>query len=210
MLLGTLASIRRYPVKSMRGESLDSVAVDERGIPGDRARQLVVESGHARLGRAYRGKENQRLHLVGGVEDALEDAATHGVELGIESGEHFFDDAALSLLVDRWLDALNAHVGYAVEAERFRSNFVVSAAPGFTLSESDLTDRALRVGEVLVRVSKPIERCVAVTYHPERDEPDPRILRYVAQERDAVMGVYCEVLRAGTARSGDSVRLVER
>ncbi len=182
MLLGTLASIRRYPVKSMRGESLDSVAVDERGIPGDRARQLVVESGHARLGRAYRGKENQRLHL----------------------------DAALSLLVDRWLDALNAHVGYAVEAERFRSNFVVSAAPGFTLSESDLTDRALRVGEVLVRVSKPIERCVAVTYHPERDEPDPRILRYVAQERDAVMGVYCEVLRAGTARSGDSVRLVER
>lgn len=35
--LGTVTELRRHPVKSLRGESLDAVAVDERGISGDRA-----------------------------------------------------------------------------------------------------------------------------------------------------------------------------
>ncbi len=32
-----IVSIRRYPVKSMAGESLESVSVDARGLTGDRA-----------------------------------------------------------------------------------------------------------------------------------------------------------------------------
>jgi uncharacterized protein YcbX len=37
MSIGTLQSIYRYPVKSMAGESLQTVTLNERGIPGDRA-----------------------------------------------------------------------------------------------------------------------------------------------------------------------------
>jgi uncharacterized protein len=34
--LGTVATINRYPVKSMQGEALDEVSIDENGIVGDR------------------------------------------------------------------------------------------------------------------------------------------------------------------------------
>ncbi len=37
MRVGSLAQIRRYPVKSTGGELLDEVALTERGLPGDRA-----------------------------------------------------------------------------------------------------------------------------------------------------------------------------
>jgi uncharacterized protein len=43
---GTIAALWRYPVKSMRGEELDSTEVTERGLLGDRAYALVdVETG---------------------------------------------------------------------------------------------------------------------------------------------------------------------
>jgi uncharacterized protein len=43
---GTIAALWRYPVKSMRGEELESAEVTERGLLGDRAYALVdVETG---------------------------------------------------------------------------------------------------------------------------------------------------------------------
>lgn len=44
--LGTIAAIRRYPVKSMRGEALEAAHVTGRGLPGDRAYALLdLEAG---------------------------------------------------------------------------------------------------------------------------------------------------------------------
>lgn len=44
--LGTVAALRRFPVKSMLGESLEHCAVTSRGLDGDRAFALVdVETG---------------------------------------------------------------------------------------------------------------------------------------------------------------------
>jgi len=37
VIVGTLKEIRRYPIKSMEGELLDTVDVSVRGLPGDRA-----------------------------------------------------------------------------------------------------------------------------------------------------------------------------
>jgi hypothetical protein len=210
MLLGTLACIRRFPVKSLRGEELDVVHVDAAGIPGDRAQRLVVQSGHSRVGEAYRGKEDARLHLTERVDEALSLAEARGITLRPESGEHFFDMAPISLMVDRWVDEVSAHVGYAVEPERFRPNFLVRAEEKFALREGDLQDAQIEIGEVRLRVRVANKRCVAITYHPEKDAPDPEILAYVARERAAILGVYCDVLRAGIARKGDSVRLLER
>jgi uncharacterized protein len=210
MLLGTVAWIRRYPVKSLRGEAIAQAQVTAGGIVGDRSRQLVVGAGHERIGLPYRGKENDRLHLVDDPEQAVGVALESGVDVLVESGEHFFDDAPISLLFDRWLEPLNAHVGYAVEPERFRPNFFIRSESTMRFDELALVGRQLDIGEVRLRVSMPNERCVAVNYHPRGEPSDPRILRYLAQEKDAVLGVYCEVLRAGIARTGDSVRLAER
>lgn len=205
MVVGTLAGIWRYPVKSLRGEPLERVEVAAAGIPGDRASALFVRTGHAREGKTFRGKEHAGLHLLDDAEVAIGAAARDGVELERRGGERFFDDAPISLLIDRWLDGLNAHLGYAVEPERFRPNFFVRAGPGFMAQEAELSGAALQLGGVSLRVRGPIERCVTVTYHPQGASPDAEILRYVANRRNAWMGVYCDVVAAGVLAIGDAL-----
>lgn len=205
MLIGTLDAVRRYPVKSLRGESIDCTHVDRGGIPGDRASALFVRAGHARLGKSYRAKEHDRLHLLEDEPAALAAAAPRGVDAEVRRGDHFFDDAPISILVDRWLDDLSGYIGYTVEWERFRPNFFVRAAASFMQSESELIDAQLRLGTVRLRVRCPIERCVVVTYHPKGEPSDPHVLRYLAQRRNAWMGIYCDVLEAGIACVGDEL-----
>lgn len=43
--MGTVTALRRYPVKSMLGEALTSVAVTERGLRGDRVSAVLDETG---------------------------------------------------------------------------------------------------------------------------------------------------------------------
>lgn len=207
MVIGTLASIWRYPVKSLRGEPLASVAVADAGIPGDRSSALFVRSGHAREGKTFRGKEHDRLHLTDDVETAREFGAARGVDLERRTGEHFFDDAPISILVDRWLAELDAHVGYAVEPERFRPNFFVRARPEFASSEASLEGSTLQLGAVRLRVRSPIERCVTTTYDLHGGAADPEILRFVAQRRNGWLGIYCDVVRTGTTHVGDCLAL---
>jgi uncharacterized protein len=206
MLIGTIDALRRYPIKSLAGETLESIEVGASGIPGDRAGAFFVRSGSERVGKLYRGKEHDRLHLVATAGAARAAAAARGVGVELQNGEHFFDDAPVSLLVDRWLESLSAHVGYAVEWERFRPNFFVLAAAGFNQEEAALTGDELELGSVLLRVRGPIERCVTPTYHPRGGATDPRILRFLAQQRNTWMGIYCDVVRPGSARVGDEVR----
>lgn len=205
MVIGEVDAVRRYPVKSLRGEPLQCAQVDVNGIPGDRASALFVTGGHARVGKTYRGKEHDGLHLVAGEAAAVAAATERGVDAELRRGEHFFDDAPISILLDRWLEELNERVGYAVEWERFRPNFFVRARADFVQLERELIGRRMRLGTVLLQVRSPIERCVAVTYDPAGGSSDPRVLRFLAQRRNAWMGIYCDVLQPGKACIGDQL-----
>lgn len=212
MDLGTLAAIRRYPVKSLRGEALEEVAVLPQGLEGDRLRAMIVREGHARVGKPYRGKENNRLHLSDDPAAGVERAHERGVEVDLaeRDGEPFVDDAPVSIIVDKWLRGLSAYVGYDVGFERFRPNFFVTSRDGFSLTEEAMTGREVALGDVLLRVRYPIERCVVTTYDQQTGESDHEILHYIVRERSTWMGIYCDVLRAGIVRIGDSFSLVER
>lgn len=205
MLLGRLDAVRRYPVKSLRGECLAAVNVDWGGIPGDRASALFVREGHARAGKTYRGKEHDRLHLIADSPAARRAANDRGVGVELRDGEHFFDAAPISILIDRWLEALNDNVGYSVEWERFRPNFFVRAAADFAATESDLVAADLQLGTMRLRVRSPIIRCVTITYHPHGEPSDPRILRFLAERRETAMGIYCDVVEPGRTKVGDAL-----
>lgn len=205
MFVGTLDAVRRYPVKSLRGECLDDVEIGLSGIPGDRASAFFVRDGNSRVGKTYRGKEHDRLHLIADTETARLAAAQRGVDVELRSGDRFFDDAPVSIVIDRWLEGLSAELGYSVEWERFRPNFFVRAAAGFAATEKDLIAAELRIGTVRLRVRSPIVRCVTITYHPRGAASDSRILRFLAEQRNAWMGIYCDVLEAGRTRVGDSL-----
>ncbi len=194
-------------MKSLHGEALDACAVLPAGLEGDRVSALIADDG-PRAGKPYRGKEDDRLHRLSDVEEALSLVPSASLAQSDDGG--FFDDAPVSLIVDRWLDGVSSFVGYRVEFERFRPNFYVEAEPGIAFDEAALTGRELRLGEVTLRVRYPIERCVVPTYDLNGGKVDPRILRYVAQARSNWMGIYCDVPRAGIARTGDSLELIER
>jgi uncharacterized protein len=203
--IGTLEAVRLYPVKSLRGKALDRVEVTRTGIPGDRADALFVGAGSERVGKIYRGKEHERLHLLADAETAHLEAMQRGVEVELRRGEHFFDAAPVSILIDRWLDEISTELGYRVEWERFRPNFFVRAAYQFGLGEPELVGAELQLGTVALRVRSPIERCVVTTYDPQAQGSDARILRFLAQRRNAWMGIYCDVLEPGIVRVGDEL-----
>ena len=71
--------------------------------------------------------------------------------------------------------------------------------------------REVRIGEVLLRVGKPVPRCVVTTLDPatgRRDFPTLRVIRDyrgLNAKRELEFGVYAEVVEPGEARVGDPV-----
>ncbi len=61
-VVGSLAAIWRYPVKSMAGEPLETVTVEPRGLVGDR--RWAVHCTDGRLGS---GKDGRRFHRLDGL-----------------------------------------------------------------------------------------------------------------------------------------------
>jgi uncharacterized protein YcbX len=189
----------------LSGEVLAAATVTESGIEGDRTEALFVGAGHARIGKPYRGKEHERLHLTSDPDAARALARERGVELVERRGERYFDDAPISLLIDRWLDDLSEWLGYPVEWERFRPNLFVRSAQSIR-PESELVGADLKAGNVRLRVRAATQRCVVVNYHPVTAEQiDPRVLRLLAERRNATMGLYCDVLEPGVVRTGDAL-----
>ncbi len=210
--LGTIAGIWRYPVKSLRAQALTAVQVWYEGLEGDRAGALEVRAGHERIGKPYRGKENNLLHTVDEARIAAALAADRGVRVALQSqpGARYFDDAPISLVFDRWIAQVERALGEQLDPLRWRPNFFARAHSSFAYEEADLIGACIETGEVVLRVRDVIRRCVTTTYDVQTGQQNPSVLRYVAQHRDNVMGIYCEVELAGVVRAGDLLRLRER
>lgn len=209
--LGELAAIWRYPIKSLAAERLERTQIESGGIPGDRAAALFVEAGHAREGKPYRGKEHNLLHTTHDAAEAAGFAAERSIRVRLRSeGEHHFDAAPISLIFDRWIDEVSHALEMDLNPLRWRPNLYARAAAGFAYTEPELIGRTIEIGTAVLRVSDTIGRCVTTTYDIETGESDNDVLLYVAQRRDNVMGVYCEVELAGTVREGDALRLRAR
>lgn len=210
--LGRLTSIWRYPVKSLAAEPLTETRVTPEGLPGDRTRALIVQSGHAREGKTYRGKEHNLLHTTHDAKRAMQMADARSVRVSVTDGKgaRFFDDAPISLIFDRWINEVAQALEMPLDPLRWRENFYAAAAPDFHFLEQDLPGALIDVGPVLLRVREPIGRCVTTTYDIQTGEPDNDVLLYVAQKRGNRMGIYCDVEVAGTVRVGDDLRLRAR
>jgi uncharacterized protein YcbX len=122
----------------------------------------------------------------------------------------FFDLAPIHLLTTATIDRLRElYPPGRFEVRRFRPNIVVAVdGQPHAFVENDWVGRTLLVGpEVRLQIIKPCGRCVMTTL-PQSDLPhDPGILRTAVQHNKGAVGVYATVLRGGTVRYGDSVRL---
>ena len=105
-----------------------------------------------------------------------------------------------------------AHHG-ALDPGRFRMTVEIEGVSR-PHEEDSWAGREVRVGEVLLRVGKPVPRCVVTTLDPatgRRDFPTLRVIRDyrgLNAERELEFGVYAEVVEPGEARVGDPVEPV--
>src|SRR6516162_3005383 len=162
-MLGTVAALRRYPVKSMRGEDVDAGDVTFTGLAGDRRLAVVSRTtgkiASAKLPRLWR----DLLTLAAAADYAAGDRAVpeavlrDGVDAPVpaelmEIGGGgppgtFVDFAPLHLLTTSTLDRIAELSPYRrADLERYRPNIVVrTTAPGFT--ENDWLEQNLRIGD---------------------------------------------------------------
>ncbi len=95
------------------------------------------------------------------------------------------------------------------EVRRFRPNIVVQLASGEnSFAENVWVGHRLTIGdEVRLNITGPCGRCVMTTLAQGDLSKDPGILRTAAQHNQANVGVYAAVVRDGTIRRGDPVRI---
>jgi len=229
-VVGRVAGLWRYPVKSMAAEELDGAEVSWHGLAGDR-RWAFIRAGQERSGfpwltirerpemARYRprfaepARPDASLTLVrtpSGDEFDVADPAL-AAELGpgvrvIKQNRGVFDTMPLSLLTTQALAGLGRLTGTGLSAGRFRPNLLVDAG-GCDFPEDAWVGRVLRIGGLRMRVDKPDQRCVIVTIDPVTLRRDPAILRTIARERDTRFGVYGSTVAPGLVAVGDPVAL---
>jgi uncharacterized protein YcbX len=82
----------------------------------------------------------------------------------------------------------------------------VGGEQGF--AEDAWIDRTLAIGdEVRIHITGPCGRCVMTTLAQGELPQDGEILRTVVQHHQSQVGVYAAVVRGGTIRRGDRLRL---
>jgi uncharacterized protein len=208
-----VAELWRYPVKGLRGEAVERLEVAADGVPGDRGLAVVDERGIVTGRRKQRmiglaatlGEDSEPL-VEGRPWQSAESAAAirevagSGAKLTRPIGGHEHDAAPILLLTDGSV----AQLGY--DRRRFRPNIYVEGAAG--AAEQAWVGGRLRIGELLLSVDEPCERCVITTIDPDTIEVELEVLKRIRAELGGLMGVYCSVVEPGAVAVGDPVAVV--
>jgi hypothetical protein len=209
----------RYPVKSMRGVSVQEAEIRGGEVAGDRLVQVVWTAG-PRAGRVVTARTHPRLLGLAGTIDgdgrilidghpwdspeareAVRDALGSDVfEIVLYDGQgpQRFDVLPLTVVTDGAL----GEFGY--DRRRLRPNMVVGGVDG--LAERTFAGGLLHVGEVVVEVVKPRTRCVMTTFDPDTLAQDHGVLDHIVGSLDARIALDCRALTDGTIAVGDEVR----
>jgi uncharacterized protein YcbX len=206
----------RYPVKSMRGEPLDSVHVGPDGVLGDRLVHAREASGRVVTSRfrpqllGFQGSLGADGEpLVDGepwrsprVLERVRAATSPDVELIRFSGEDHgqrYDVLPLTVLTDGMASAVG------VDHRRFRPNIVIGGVEG--LAEASWPGSFLEIGGLVIGIRKRRSRCVMTTFDPDTLEQDPSVLRRVVWEFGGTVALDCWVESPGEVAVGDAVEL---
>jgi uncharacterized protein len=125
----------------------------------------------------------------------------------IRSERGLFDAMPLSVVTTQTVKALSALSGTAIDARRFRPTLLIDGSSAAPFREDTWVGRVLRIGALRVRIDKRDQRCVMVNVDPETTRKSTAVLRAIARERNACLGVYGTIVEPGRVALGDPVAL---
>ncbi len=207
-----VASLWRYPVKSLAGEPLTMARLSEDGIPGDR----VV---HVRGPEGVR--TSRRHHRLLGLRGSLESDGTPLID-----GRPWRSPEALAAVKaaaggDAWLEESDESDRFDVlpllvatdgavsefgrDIRRLRPNILIAGVPG--MGEVLWPGAELHIGEAVIRIDSRRGRCPMTTVDPDTLVVDPEVLRDIGRRFGGRLALNAEVLRPGDVAVGDEVIL---
>jgi uncharacterized protein len=233
MATGRVTALHRWPVKSMAGQPIGALRMDERGAAGDRAHALFDE--HKGAPRRLTARQAPRLLLWRAAYDgeiapdevprptltapdgrtfgwddaelpqALADDLGRPVALRRDLG--LMQDLGHTLLVtvQSTLRAIEEAMGEPLDLRRFRTNVhvVLDDVPAY--AEEEWEGRELTIGDATFRLLHPCERCVIPTRDPDSAHKWGELLRWLTRERRGLFGMNARPLHPARIALGDPV-----
>lgn len=236
-VIGTVDSLWRYPVKSMRGEQLDELFINAAGVQGDRL--FAFGSSASRVDFPYFTAREQRemlryrpkfcsegkppvveVETPDGVTVAIDDPTLlDRLRFGADEKHHLnlmrsdrplTDAQPVSIFSLQTVQKLGEETGAAWDKRRFRANIYVDLPGSEGFAEDAFVGASIRIGSQLVlSVVKRNGRCVIINLDPDSVAVAPALLKNVARAHDGNAGLYATAIVEGAVRTGDSVELLE-
>lgn len=236
VLIGQIASIIRYPVKSMAGEILQCAVLTDVGLANDRLyafessgsppgmlrltgcerremlcyRPLLSPGGSVDVrtptGESFRIDSQA---LLAYLESSIPDVSSLSLTLAATPQT---DVRPISLISLQTVRALSEEFGEQIEPRRFRANLHLDLTAG-PFTEDTLLGRNIRIGgTTIIKVLERIPRCRLITYDPEAphtSEPLFAIMKLLDRRHGGRAGVYASILAPGPIYVGDPIQLLE-
>jgi uncharacterized protein len=234
--IGQIASIVRYPVKSMAGEILLHSFLTKTGLASDRL--YAFESSGAPPGM-LRLTGRERREMLRYQPTLLPDGT---VEVRTPTGESFrlesealltylqshipdvsslsltqaaipqTDVRPLSLISLQTVQQLSEELGEPLDLRRFRANLHLDLTDG-PFTEDFLVGRTVRIGNTAtIKILERDPRCRLITYDPETphsSEPLFSIMKLLDRRHEGRAGVYATTLVPGPVRIDDQVEIMD-
>src|ERR1039458_2396080 len=189
-----ILQLARYPVKSMRGESLPTTTLTLQGVPEDRRYAFVQAASRSafpwltarqipdllRYNPAVEAEEPGEVVVAVTTPDGRKlpiDSEELGREIETRSGRALFllhdgrgsyDAGPISLICRQTVARIAEESGTEVNPWRFRPNLLVDLQDGAAFEELNWVGRILRIGDTArVATTEADQRCVMITLDPE-------------------------------------------
>jgi uncharacterized protein len=235
--VGIVKEINLYPVKSMRGVSIEKADLYWYGLNGDRKYAFIHDDAASgfpwltarELPQLLQYQPNfvspeSLLNSKIKVETpTLEEVALESPELLQELSSNYdkkisllklkrgtFDCMPVSLISSSSLATFEKQFAAPLDVRRFRSNIVVETTGG-DFPENNWLGQILVFGErstsASVTVNYSTKRCIMINLQPETGEADTGVLKLVAEMTRGLAGVYSSPQTLGDIHVGDIVYL---
>lgn len=233
--VGVVEALFRYPVKSMRGETLEVADLGWHGIDGDRRLALRRANDHGgfpwltasklpelllftpvRRGEVdgylpthIRTPEGAELALFG-EELAQDIGRRHGspVEM-MHLNRGIFDEASISVIASATVGEIGKLSAEPPDVRRFRPNILIASSRTVPFEEDDWVGGVLSFGtgpdSAAIGIVNRDERCAMVNFDPDTARPTPEVMKAIVQARDNKAGVYGTAIRRGQLAVGQPV-----
>lgn len=234
--IGHIEALFRYPVKSMRGERLESVELGWHGVQGDRrfalrkvedkggfpwltaskVPELLLFTPHGSedggLPTLVRTPEGRDLPIFGD-ELAREVERRFGAPLQMMQLKHgIFDEGLVSVIATDTTDELTRLAGQESDVRRFRPNIVVRLVQSGPFQEDGWVGGALSFGDgddaPTVAVTLRDERCSMINFDPDTAGSAPEMMKAAVRANGNHAGVYGTVTRTGRLAVGQKIVLL--